>query len=97
MNRKKKKKSHSTSERTRVGSEVRQSEKKDKGKSREDREDSNEIVVKTVAPGEGRKMTESERKFEEVHRLRVSYLLNVPNFAKMVERRKSKEDGYPEP
>jgi protein FAM32A len=77
MARKKKKKSHSTSERTRVGSEVRQSEKKEKGKARDDREDSNEIIVKTVAPGEGRKMTESERKFEEVQRLRVSNLLST--------------------
>jgi hypothetical protein len=96
MFRKKKKKSHSTSERTRVGSEVRQSEKKDKGKSRDDREDSNEIIVKTVAPGEGRKMTESERKFEEVQRLRVSYLPNIPYSAETVERRESKEDGYSE-
>ena len=78
MNRKKKKKSHSTSDRARVDSEVQHSEKKDKGKAREDREDSNEVVIKTVAPGEGRKMTESERKFEEVQRLRVNTSSNAP-------------------
>jgi protein FAM32A len=77
MIRKKKKKSHSSSDRARVDSEVQHSEKKDKGKAREDREDSNEIVIKKVAPGEGRKMTESERKFEEVQRLRVSHLLHT--------------------
>lgn len=73
--RKKKKKSHSSADRTRVDSEVRQSEKREgKGKEREERADSNEIVVKNVAPGEGRRMTESERRFEEVQRLRVSVL-----------------------
>lgn len=75
--RKKKKKSHSTSDRAKADSEVQRSEKKDKGKARDEREDSSEIVIKNVAPGEGRKMTESERKFEEVQRLRVSRLLNA--------------------
>jgi protein FAM32A len=70
--RKKKKKSHSSSDRAKADSEVKQSEKRDKGKGKEDKADEGEIVIKNAAPGEGRKMTESERKFEEVQRLRVS-------------------------
>lgn len=72
--RKKKKKSHSSSDRTRLDSEVKQSEKKDKGKGREERVGSEEVAisVKNVAPGEGRKMTDAERRFEETQRLRVS-------------------------
>jgi hypothetical protein len=74
--RKKKKKSHSSSDQARanVDSEVQQANRKDKGKgkAREERADSGEITIKNVTPGEGRKMTESERKFEEVQRLRVS-------------------------
>ena len=57
-----------------MDSEVRQSEKKDKGKGREERAGSGSdevVVVKNVAPGEGRKMTEAERRFEEIQRLRV--------------------------
>jgi protein FAM32A len=81
VTRKKKKKSHTSSDRSKVESEVQQSERreKEKGKGREERADSGEIVIKNVAPGEGRRMTESERKFEEVQRLRVSPSL-IPSY-----------------
>jgi hypothetical protein len=57
---------------------VKQSEKKDEGKAREDRVGSEEVAisVKNVAPGEGRKMTDAERRFEETQRLRVSLLFS---------------------
>lgn len=99
--RKKKKKSHSSSDRTRVDSEVRQSEKKDKGKAREERAGSDEVIIKNVAPGEGRKMTDAERRFEETQRLRVCpfffsrVLVSVLRALLIlgVERREGEKDG----
>jgi hypothetical protein len=74
--RKKKKKSHSTSERAVIEAEISQREKEveiaEIGKTSE----SAAAAASSGSGGGGRKMTEAERRFEETQRKRVSDLPN---------------------
>ena len=75
--RKKKKKSHSTSDRAKVDADISQ-----KGKTT--REQSGEVEETRPSGQEGRKLTEAERRFEETQRRRVS--------GSTVERRRQSVD-----